>query len=920
MDPWYKVARPREEVREGRSFDPNEFAIHLEQVISGRGAEDYLDPDKFFARNVFTRALKDHAGMVLRRLAGRTESTAPVLTLVTQFGGGKTHTLTALYHLVRAGKTAADLPGVAGLLESAGLPEVPRARVAAFVGNAWDPEPSKETPWLDVAVQLAGSEGVAALGPSAQSTAPGTTALARLFEAAGGKVLILLDEVLNFCNRYRPLADSFYAFIQNLTVAMTGMTHSAAVISLPRSQVEMTDWDLQWQERITKVVHRVAKDLIANDEAEISEVLRRRLFESLGPEKVRRTLAKLHADWCFERRARLPAEWTAVDSASTESKAREFLMSRFEACYPFHPSTLSVFQRKWQALPQYQQTRGTLAMLAQWVSWAYREGYQKLRREAFLTLGSAPLHVPEFRSAVLGQLGEPRLAAAIEADIAGAVSHARALDADAKPPLNDLHRRVGAAILFESSGGQRDKIAHLPDLRFALGEPDVETTSIDNAAMALEARAFFIRKVSSDGYQIRHQATLKKVVNDRRASLDPDGDVRPAMRTYVKEEFKTGAPTSPEWFPKDSSAVPNSPRLTIVVVEPEVEWTGAGAVRDRISEWTRLRGGATRDYPAALVWCLKKPGRELYEKVELTLAWQRVERDLRAGVLGADVDPADRADVAAKLKDAQEAARDEVWASYRFVVIADAQEPDGLRAIDLGAGHASSREPLCGRILAALKSDGRLSESVGASYLDRNWPPALKDSGAWPLKGLRKSFFDGSLIRLLDPDAVLRAKIPEFVQRGDFGFASGATPDGGYQRLWLEEPLPPDEIVFDHDVYLLRKDRARALRQPAAPEPQARQPELPPSVSPSPQPVPAPPPPETPQPAAVTIHVTGAVPPESWDRFGSKLIPKLRSGQDLNIRVDLSCRLDATTAPRTQAELRQLIEDLGLTGQVRVEP
>jgi predicted AAA+ superfamily ATPase len=108
----------------------------------------------------------------------------------------------------------------------------------------------------------------------------------------------------------------------------------------------MTDWDLQWQERITKVVRRVAKDLIANDEVEISEVVRRRLFEDLGNERLRKSVANSYADWCFERRAQLPPEWTAVDTAATETKAREFLRNRFVACYPFHPATLSVFQRK----------------------------------------------------------------------------------------------------------------------------------------------------------------------------------------------------------------------------------------------------------------------------------------------------------------------------------------------------------------------------------------------------------------------------------------------------------------------------------------------------------------------------------------------------------------------------------------------
>jgi predicted AAA+ superfamily ATPase len=90
MDPWYKIATPKKEVREGRSFNPDEFAIALEQVVAGKAPEDYRDPEKFFLRTCFTRALKEHAGMVLQRLAGKTENAAPVLTLITQFGGGKT--------------------------------------------------------------------------------------------------------------------------------------------------------------------------------------------------------------------------------------------------------------------------------------------------------------------------------------------------------------------------------------------------------------------------------------------------------------------------------------------------------------------------------------------------------------------------------------------------------------------------------------------------------------------------------------------------------------------------------------------------------------------------------------------------------------------------------------------------------------
>jgi Protein of unknown function (DUF499) len=918
VEPWYRVAVPRKEVREGRSFNPDEFAIALEQVVAGTAPEDYRDPEKFFSRNVFTRALREHAGMVLRRLSGKTDNAAPVLTLITQFGGGKTHTLTTLYHLARNGETATAYPGVRELLTEAGIPSVPKAKVAVFVGNAWDPGPGRENPWIDIARQLAGDKGVEALGTAATSTPPGTESVARVFQVAGAPVLLLFDEVLNFLNRHRKMAEPFYAFIQNLTVATTGTTHGATVISLPRSQVEMTESDQQWQDKISKVVRRVAKDLIANDEREISEVVRRRLFEDLGSEKIRKNVAKAFGDWCFERRAQLPPEWTAVDSASTEAKAREFLQQRFEVCYPFHPATLSVFQRKWQALPQYQQTRGTLAMLAQWIAIAGAESFKKARTEPLITLGSAPLGESGFRSVVLGQLGESRLGAAIETDIAGEQAHAKALDADTKGPLREIHRRVGSAIFFESSGGQTDKVAHLPELRFALVEPDMDTTSIDMAASALEDRCYFVRKVGSDGLRIGYQPTVKKVVNDRRASLDDETETKPTMRKIVEDEFRRGASVPVEILRGDAAEIPDRPKLTLVIVDPETEWSGDGSLRAQLAEWTRQRGKSPRLYPGALVWCLKKPGRDLRDKVELWLAWRRVAREIAEGMLGGEFDRSDRAELQAKAREAEGTAKEEVWGDYRFALVADGQESSGLKVIDLGAGHSSSNETLPGRVISALKSDGLLSESVGASYIDRNWPPALKESGAWSLASLRQSFLNGSLTRLVDPDAVLKAKIVEFVSRGDFGLASGQKADGSYERVWFSELPSPDEVAFDSGVFLLRKDKAAALKSGVVIAPTPTQP---------PGPVPeatlfssagaaSGPTSESPK---RTLRLVGSIPPELWNRLGTKILSKLRSGNDLRVGIDFSVSLMGDSAGVIEADLRQILDELGLTGRIRVE-
>jgi len=642
-------------------------------------------------------------------------------------------------------------------------------------------------------------------------------------------------------------------------------------------------------------------------------VVRRRLFEDLGSERTRRNVANAYANWCFERRAQLPPEWTAVDTATSEKKAREFLQSRFEACYPFHPATLSVFQRKWQPLPQYQQTRGTLAMFAQWISWAYREGYQRARREPLITLGSAPLQISDFRGTILGQLGESRLATAIETDIGGEHSHARALDADTKGPLRDIHQRVGAAILFESSGGQVDKVAHLPELRFALGEPEVDTTSIDNAAYALESKAFFISKVGTDGFKIYHKATIKKAVNDRRASLDEDEEIKPSMRDLVKKEFEKGASIPIVKFPEDGTSVSDSPKLTLVLMDPEKEWPDDGVLRQQIAEWTKRRGDSPRLYPGSFVWCFKKSGRDLRNNVELWLAWKRVKKEIADGTLGTDYDRADHTEVDADARDAEEAAKDEAWGGYRFIVLADNNEPDGLKTIDLGAGHASAAETLCGRIIAALKSQALLNESVGAGYIDRNWPPALKESGAWPLSSLRQSFLDGSLTRLLDPDAVLRTKIVDFVSRGDFGLASGQKPDGTYERFWYKEAVYPEEVAFEAGVFLLNKEKADLLKE--EPEIEVEEEEEPVTEEDQQEePVT-----ETEEIADTkTIRLSGNVPPELWNRLGTKIIPKLRSGKDLNIEVQFSTTVDVTLSRTLESDLRQLIQDLGLADKITI--
>jgi len=258
-------------------------------------------------------------------------------------------------------------------------------------------------------------------------------------------------------------------------------------------------------------------------------------------------------------------------------------------------------------------------------------------------------------------------------------------------------------------------------------------------------------------------------------------------------------------------------------------------------------------------------------------------------------------------------ARDEVWSDYRYVVLANEKEPEGLGVIDLGAGHASSGESLCGRVITALKSGALLNESVGAGYLERNWPPALKESGAWALSSLRQSFLNGALTRLVDPDAVLKAKIEQFVGNGDFGLASGQKPDGTYERIWFERAIGADEVAFESGVFLVAKDKAVSLVAPPEPGPEPE-----PVPSPEPGPIPEPDPGPEPTPARRTLRVHGEVPPELWNRMGTKLLPKLRSGEDLKVGIDLSVTVDGAVVESLRADLQRILEDLRIADKVEI--
>lgn len=927
LRPWYQVAVPREDLRKGIPLDAAEFAIHLDQVIDGRAPLDYRDPERFFARTYLTAAFSKMTVEVMRRLAGHMVGTSPGINLTTQFGGGKTHFLTLLYHLFKAGDKARDWPGVRGLLDQAGLETVPRARVVAFIGNRFDfvvgvgadNEPKRKTPWGDLAWQLGGPSLFSMLEQhDREGVVPGGEILQRLF--SGEPTLILMDEVLNFIRRtreagnpYAKLGSQMYSFLDVLTREVAGASQVVLVVSLPMSEYEMTQEDEADYQRLDKLLDRLSKAVLLSEQMEIAEIIRRRLFEGVGdPKEVRRT-AKAYATWIRAHRQQLP-EWFPVDQAEEV----------FEAAYPLHPTVISVFERKWQSLPKFQRTRGILRLLALWVSYAYQQGFREATSEPVIALGSAPLSDSVFRAAIFEQLGEQRLEAAILSDIAGDEAHAVRMDAEAPATVKKsrLHQRVATTVFFESSGGQVRNEASLAEIRLAAGEPGLDIGNVETVLEDLVRSCHYL-DAKGTAYWISHRPNLNKILADRRAALsgtEAEEAIREKVRQAIREAFKkVPSVDTPRFFPETSGDVPDVPSLTIVVLAPEHGWENASreATQRLITSMIKDCGGRGRTFKSGLIFAVPERGAALADEAKTLLALESLEDPAEQERL--KLERPQIQELREKKLRAERSLKDLVWLVYRRIVFL--AEGGSIREVDLGLLHSSAAESLVALIIARLKQEGLLEESISPDFLVRNWPPALCE---WSTKDVRDTFFASpEFPRLLDP-GVLRITIAEGVKGGRFGYVGKA--EGGYQGApVIDDPsFGPVDVEISEQVVLLPRDRAVALKGAPQAPPEGQEPR--PQVDDRPGimvgPSGAPEPVSTvPQLARKQrLSWEGELPPQKWMNFYMKVLTRFATEPSLRLSVCFEVAPEAGITQMQEEEVRAALQELGLVLEgLRVE-
>ncbi len=377
----------------------------------------------------------------------------------------------------------------------------------------------------------------------------------------------------------------------------------------------------------------------------------------------------------------------------------------------------------------------------------------------------------------------------------------------------------------------------------------------------------------------------------------------------------------------DSSSIQDNPKLTIVVVDPNKEWIDGEDFKSEVSQWIKTRGTSPRLYPAALIWCFKKQGRELRDKAEVLLAWKQVNKEYADGLLGSEMSSNDSSELRSKLIDSENAVKDEIWASYRYIALyTKKQDNHNLHVIDLGQGHSSANISLSERIISAIKSQALLNDSVGISYLERFWPQAFIEKGAWPLKSLRQSFLDGSLTRLADPDTVLKSKIHDFVYKGDAGLISKSHADSSGFHLWFKEDLDPSEIMFVSEVCLVMKSKVGLYKPKEEPVPQ---PNLGNGITTPDTDEPGtgsgtgihPVHPESlhGQPYIETIKLNGELPYELWNKFSRSVLTKLTTNNNgLVINIEIIVNNDSKHSEAIKKEIESGIQEVKLDDKIKI--
>lgn len=873
MKAWTQTVTPHADIRSGH-LDEAVFAADLSDVIAGRGPLEYRDAPTFFRKTYPTQGLINLLAAVLSRLAGKGSGEA-VIQIQTPFGGGKTHSLIALYHLIKHSAELAGAEAVAEILARAGSATLPQAAVVTFVGTEPDPLQGR-TPWGELAHQLGKYPLLKELDERRRAPGKG-----RIHQLLGEQpVLILMDEIAEYAVKAKDFRDQVIAFFHELTETVKVHERCALVVTLP-SSAPYGEEGARALHELQQVFKRVESLKTPVEGEEIYEVIRRRLFEAFDdPQAVRHT-----AEAFFEIYQRLG------DDLPKEVREPAY-RQRLQKAYPFHPELIDVLLERWSTFPDFQRTRGVLRLLAQVVSELYQDQHPApLILPAHLNLAN-----PAVRGEFLRHIGN-EYQGVIAADIAGGNAKSERIDRE----LGSEYARFGVAsglaraIFFASFSGSERRGVGIQRLRLACLQPDLPPAIIGDALQRLEEELWYLH-AENGVYWFSSQPNLNRILVEREEAIKEE-QIEEELRARL--ERIAGSELRVVLWPKTAQDLADTRELKLAVLSPEYPYP-ASATKAFGRELLEKCGQTFRTYRNTLL-LLVADNNELQgirQQVKRLLAYRTIAED-RA--LMRQLSEENRRSLESKIKEVEDGLTHRLLSAYRYLVKAGDSEGQWF---DMGLPTVGLKPSLAARVWGYLGDEEvLLTRLAPRQVLEKALRPDEEEKTATELY---EAFLRYPHLPILASREVLYDALAQGVQQGLFGVRVGA-------RLFFKEKVSPAELGAE----------AVLVREP---------PESPPS---QPETLPAPIglAGEPPQPPTSTGQIAegntalGVAPPSgvhtyrlsvnlAWEKLSDfvrgVLLPLFQEGAELRVQVTLEARAAGGIKPITlDQKVRETLQQIG---------
>ena len=924
LKPWREIIVPHPDVLNG-TFQQSEFAADLTAVRSGKATPEYGDAMAFYERTFITEGMGRLLTQVAQRLNGN--GGEPVIQLQTAFGGGKTHTLLAVYHLASRKCPLGDLAGIPALLDQAGLLDVPQAQIAVLDGTALAPgQPWKQgrqairTLWGELAWQIGKAEGYAMVKVADENgTSPGKDVLIELL-GRFAPCVVLLDELVVYIRQFvesQPLSggtyDSNLSFIQSLTEAAKLVPNAVVLASLPDSNSQAGGpRGLQVLLALEAVFNRVQALWKTVSPQEAFEIVRRRLFEQIRDAKARDQVCRAFADAYIAEGAKVPQE---------TQEARYY--DRMVQSYPIHPEVFTQLYEEWTTIQNFQRTRGVLKLMAKVIHRLWQDNDKDL----MILPGSLPLYDGSARNELINYLS-PGWDPVMDRDIDGESAETTVLEKK-EPRFGSVQaaRRVARTVFLSSapsSVNMKAGIKGIDRARILLGclQPG-QTSSLYSDALNRLADQLHYMSSSGDKsqdatrYWFDTRANLRREMEERKKRFEDKNEVRGRMAEVVKKLAVGATFFDGTHIFTPHSDVPDDSALRLVVLPPELFYSREEPrlASEGVMEFVRNNGTKPRYRGNRLLFLAPDHGAlaRLRDCIRVALAWNSIVEDVAAMRLVLDNLQAEQAKK--ELKGADDVLLRVARESFKWLLCPSQENPAGKPNVEniplntSGAALGPEIERLCldNEWVITTWSPIHLRAKLKELYWKAD-KPAKKAAEFWE-DSLRYLY----LPRLKDRGVIAQAIVKGAGTRDFFGTAFGEH-EGKFDGFKFGD----SNVQFDDTLLLIAPEAAKAYEAahppavPPGPTPPGPVPPGPTPPGPTP-PGPTPPGPQTTKNFYGSADVASAAAKMRLVQIADEIIAVLAADPkaDVKVTVEITANYPEGVTPQIKRSVSENATSLG---------